>query len=212
MNWLNISQGFSPAYKYFYQPGSIGYDPNSNLLRWNAGEAGFDSANVFRNRLAKYFLPGVHEWHKAAYFDPITGVYYDYPTGSDSAPTAVASGTAAGTAVYKQPLLSGPAEITLAGGLSPYGTMGQAGNAIEWDETDGDLVNDSPTSFRGLRGAAWYDSFGLAAPSRTTNPPTGGGFNTGFRVASTIPEPSTLILLSIATWTALASTHIRRLR
>ena len=52
---------------------------------------------------------------------------------------AVASGVAAGTAVYNQP---GPADIFLAGGLSPYGTMAQGGNADEWEETELDLVNE----------------------------------------------------------------------
>ena len=85
--------------------------------------------------MARYFLPSVDEWYKAAYYDPTSGVYYDYPTGSDTAPTAVASGTAAGTAVYNQLLAQGPADITLAGGLSPYGTMGQGGNVSELEET-----------------------------------------------------------------------------
>jgi len=82
--------------------------------------------------LRVYFLPSVDEWYKAAYYDPTGGAYYDYPTGSNTAPTPVASGTAAGTAVYSGQV--GPANITLAGGLSPYGTMGQGGNVYEWDE------------------------------------------------------------------------------
>ena len=88
---------------------------------------------MFRNSLAKYFLPSVDEWYKAAYYDPTSGVYDLYPTGSNTAPTAVASGTAAGTAVF--PADYCPADITLAGGLSPYGTMGQGGNVYEWNET-----------------------------------------------------------------------------
>ncbi len=35
-----------------------------------------------------------------------------------------------------------------AGGPSPYGTMGQGGNVIEWNETDPDFVNNSPSSLR----------------------------------------------------------------
>ena len=97
--------------------------------------------NLYRNSLATYFLPSVDEWYKAAYYDPTSGAYFDYPTGSNAAPTPVASGTAAGTAVYTRPFGDGPADITLAGGLSPYGTMGQGGNVLEWEETDFDLVN-----------------------------------------------------------------------
>ena len=58
------------------------------------------------------------------------GGYCDYATGSDTAPTAVASGTGAGTAVYSQSFEAGPADITNAGGLSSYGTMAQSGNVL----------------------------------------------------------------------------------
>ena len=113
---------------------------------WASGDAGFNAANPFRNSQAHYFLPSLDEWYKAAYYDPTNGVYYDFPTGSDSLPTAVAGGTAAGTTVIDQPIDNGPADITLAGGLSPYGTMGQGGNVLEWQETEFDLVNDSSTA------------------------------------------------------------------
>ena len=56
-----------------------------------------------------------------------------------SAPTAVA----AGTAVYDGH--ADPADVTIAGGLSPYGTIGQGGNVWEWEETDFDLVNGLST-------------------------------------------------------------------
>ena len=56
-------------------------------------------------------------------------------------------------------MLDSPAhDITLAGGLSPYGTMGQGGNVYEWEETDFDLVNDSSSSARGVRGGGWGNS------------------------------------------------------
>ena len=44
----------------------------------------------------------------------------------------------------------------LAGGLSPYGTDGQGGNVWEWEETEYDLVNDSSSSIRGIRGGDLY--------------------------------------------------------
>ena len=99
VNWLNTSTGSSPAYKFAVQPGEAGYSPTANIELWTVSDAGYDPNNLYRNSLARYFLPSVHEWCKAAYYDPTSGVYYDYPTGSDAAPTPVASGTAAGTAV-----------------------------------------------------------------------------------------------------------------
>jgi hypothetical protein len=123
VNWLNTSTGSTPAYKFAIQPGEAGYHSNPNLLLWDESDPGYNANNRFRNSRARYFLPSADEWYKAAYYDPTSGVYFDYPTGSNSAPTPVASGTAAGTAVYNGQV--GPADITLAGGLSAYGTMGQ---------------------------------------------------------------------------------------
>jgi formylglycine-generating enzyme len=195
VNWLNTSTGSPPAYKFAIQPGEVGYIANANIELWTISDAGYDPNNLFRNTLARYFLPDVHEWYKAAYYDPTSGIYFHYPTGSDSAPTPVASGTAAGTAVYNnQP---GLADISFAGGLSPYGTMGQGGNIYEWEETDFDLVNDSSSSARGIRGGFWgeFSSLNLSSSSRLGGNLTDVLNIVGFRVASiAIPEPSTLLL------------------
>ena len=199
INWLNTSNGFSPAYKFAVQPGGGGYDANANILLWQSGDAGYNAANPFRNDLAHYFLPSVDEWYKAAYYNPSTSTYYDYPTGSDTAPTAVASGTAAGTAVYYRNFFTGPADITLAGGLSPFGTMGQGGNVYEWEETEWDLTNTGGASDRGLRGGDWHaiGSHSLHASERSGDRPQymkNEGRDIGFRVAS-VPEPGSITLL-----------------
>jgi formylglycine-generating enzyme required for sulfatase activity len=188
VNWLNISTGHTPAYKF----------NGSTFELWQSGDVGFNPNNPFRNSQAFYFLPIADEWYKAAYYDPNTDVYYDYPTGSDSAPTAVASGSSADTAVYNQPFSQGPADITLAGGLSPYGTMGQGGNAYEWEETEFDLMNDSSSSARGVRGGFWnLDSDLLVSTFRNDVDPASENSFIGFRVAS-IPEPSTILLGGLA--------------
>ncbi len=120
---------------------------------------------------------------------PAAGAYYDYPTGSDSVPTAVASGTTAGTAVYAQSFNTGPADIASAGGVSPYGTMGQGGNVSEWMESAWDGTNDSSTESRGLRGGLWYLlAKSLESSSRVGNVPTVESIGIGFRVAA-VPEP-----------------------
>jgi formylglycine-generating enzyme len=199
VNWLDTSSGSAPAYKFALQPGDGGYSANADIQLWTPSDAGYDSNNLYRNTLARYFLPSFDEWYKAAYYDPTSGVYYDYPTGSDSAPTPVASGTAAGTAVFNgQP---DPADITLAGGLSRYGTMGQGGNVIEWQETDSDLVNGPTvgTTSRGLRGGYWSGvSSILSSSSRSSGGPSGQGDSIGFRVAASTPEPSSALLAAMA--------------
>jgi sulfatase modifying factor 1 len=145
------------------------------------------------------------EWYKAAYFDPNAnggaGGYWNFPTGSDTAPTAVNGGTTAGTAVHSQPQNQGPVDIDNAGGLSPYGVMGLGGNAWEWEESTFDLLNDSPKSARGVRGGGWFDfsSDRLSASFRLSSNPTRFTLDgIGFRVAS-IPEPSSAALLMLAT-------------
>jgi formylglycine-generating enzyme len=205
INWLNTSKGYSPAYKFAVQPGEGGYNSNANIQLWESGDAGYNAANPFRNDLAYYFLPSEDEWYKAAYYDPDknggAGGYYAYPTGSDTAPTAVSGGTNAGTAVYNQSLSAGPTDIDDAGGPSPYGTVGQGGNVWEWGETEYDLVNNNSGSERVLRGGVWNneDPNTLASSHRAVSDivPTAEYWNRGFRVAS-IPEPSATLLVFLA--------------
>ena len=202
MNWLNTSTGSTPAYKFAIQPGEVGYSANANIELWTISDAGYNPNNLYRNSLARYFLPSVDEWYKAAYYDPTSGVYYDYPTGSDSAPTAVASGTAAGTAVYGQAFGTGPADITLAGGLSPYGTMGQGGNVFEWEETDFDLVNDSSSSARGVRGGSWSQQLHqlVVVEPDVSDVPTDEGDFIGFRVASISLSQARCCFYALEVW------------
>ena len=194
VNWLNVSSGSVAAYKFSIQPGGVGYGANTNIALWASGEAGYNAANPFRNSNAKYFLPSENEWYKAAYYSGTGSTYYNYATGSDTAPRAVASGTSG--AVYNSQ--SGPSDITSAGGLSPYGTMGQGGNAWEWMETNYSGTNDVSGSARGWRGGYWGSIYpSLASSGRDSNVPSFGSFNIGFRVASSelaaVPEPTSLL-------------------
>ena len=196
VNWLNVSSGSVPAYRFTTS------GVNDNIVLWDLASAGsgYKEANAFRNSNAKYFLPSENEWYKAAYYDPNkTGGagYWDYATGSDSVPTAVASGTASGTAVYNGQ--SSPADITSAGGLSTYGTMGQGGNVWEWMETNYSGTNDMSGSSRGLRGGSWdVNDYFLASSNRDYSGPSFENYIlVGVRVASSelaaVPEPASLL-------------------
>jgi len=203
VNWLNTSTGNSPAYKFVEAPNPQHPElpPTVSFQPWEPGVPGYDPANLFRNSEAKYFLPSVDEWYKAAYYDPNDKMYYKYATGSNTVPTPVASGIEPETAVYDQPFNQGPADIMLAGGLSPHGVMGMGGNTWEWEETTVDLSNEGPESLRGRRGGDWFNgSIFLPSSHRGIGVV---GFSSpnflslGFRVASVIPEPSTLLLMCI---------------
>jgi formylglycine-generating enzyme required for sulfatase activity len=186
VNYLNTSKNFQAAYKF---------DENGEFRLWESGQ--FSVGNQYRHKDSFYFLPSVDEWYKAAYGSS-NGTWYDFPTGSNSAPIGVSGGTSTNTAVYLQANSAGPSDIANAGGLSAFGTMGQGGNVWEWNESALDGSNDVEEEYRDLRGGSWY--FGnedLTASSRSNDVllvPTDENIEFGFRVAS-VPEPSSLSLL-----------------
>lgn len=204
VNWLNTSKGFQPAYNMTW---IVGNTPSRawSMALWTVTDAGYDANNLYRNSLAKYFLPSENEFYKAAWGKSDGSGYYLYPTASDTAPTPVSSGTSAGTVVYGQNLEQDPASVYEAGGLSSYGTMGQGGNVWQWEESAYDGVNDSTTESRVLRGTAWYgwgsDWVSELKPSYRDSAHPGNASNSGlgFRVASVeiVPEPSTYALFGI---------------
>jgi sulfatase modifying factor 1 len=170
---------------------------------WTAADTlDYNAANPYRSLRATYVLPSYNEWYKAAYYNPTNSTYYNFANGSDTAPVAVASGTADNTAVYNQSLVQGPADVNLAGGLSPYGVMGLGGNVFEWDESSQDLANSSGSCSRGIRGGGWPDnSSDLSSSARGSNNPSFELYFIGFRVARlsssappAVPEPSMMVI------------------
>ena len=202
-NWLNTSTGHVAAYQL--NPAL------TSLTLWSSGDAWqAGGENLYRNKNAYYFLTSENEWYKAAYQknDGVTSNYWDYPTASNSAPTAVGSGTGAGTAVYNG-VVRAPASVFSDGGLSAYGTMGQGGNVLEWMETAYDGINNSASEDRGIRGGFWLNTeYFLRSSSRNFYPPSYSYSNLGFRVAS-VPEPSAAMLMISAGMLALARRRTR---
>jgi len=165
--------------------------------------------NETRATGARFFITSEDEWYKAAYHknDGVTGNYWDYPTNSDTVPTiamANAIGDISNPGSNVANYLRGAdwngqdGNVTTVGSAlstSPYGTFDQGGNVFEWNEA---VI---ASSLRGLRGGAWlFDSSFLAASGRNVgSDPTGEGSGVGFRVASTIPEPSSLLVVTLGT-------------
>ena len=188
-NWLNVSSGYPPAYKFELQPGDIGYEDYwlQDAVMWPLGDPSYDRFKPYRNRFARFVLPSHNEWYKAAYHDATSGtdgVYFTYPTGSDEAPTPVAEGSEPGTAVYVQEISQGPAVVSQAGGASPYGTIGQGGNAYEHQESFPRFMDRSSWS----RGGSWtHDLLTLSDDSRFGTRPSSQDARLGFRVAMLNP-------------------------
>jgi sulfatase modifying factor 1 len=198
INWLSTSKGGNAAYKFTTS------GVNDNITPWSVADTqDYDPLNPYRSRRATFALPTYNEWYKAAYYNPATSAYFNYATGSDSIPASVASGTSPGTAVWYQP---GPANVEQAGGLSPYGVMGLAGNAWDWEETSHDLLNNSGGSNRGIRGGSWFHGVNeLNASWRNSlSPFSAGDGNIGFRVVMVgsigggqVPEPTSMAILGL---------------
>lgn len=149
----------------------------------------------------KWAITSEDEWYKAAYYNPVTGTYFDYPTGSNTAPgrdLADASGNNANyyTSYGPYPIDSGKYSTTLVGefqnSASPYDTFDQAGNVWEWTESV------TPSSGRGVRGSSFYTGLiPTHAFYRSGGYPSTSEYPyIGFRVVE-IPEPATLALLAL---------------
>ncbi|MGI9458294.1 MAG: formylglycine-generating enzyme family protein, partial [Aeoliella sp.] len=197
-NWLENGQGSGDTESGVYTIGS--------------------GTNEVRNPKATFFIPSEDEWYKAAYHknDGVTGNYWNFPTLADTEPysddpsslntpddTKAANffkndrnlnGYDDGFAVTgstsdddNQNYLTDVGAYSLA--TSPYGTFDQGGNVWEWNEA---VISSSS---RGVRGGGWYNSAGgLWAPDPNLDNPSDETGGVGFRVASTIPEPTTSAL------------------
>lgn len=96
-----------------------------------------------RNPQARYWLPSVDEWVKAAYYDPARrdrDGYWLYPVRSDEKPASEPPpGTPRGANYFDgcwaapEPYLT-PVRA-YAEAKSPWGTFDQGGNVLEWIET-----------------------------------------------------------------------------
>ena len=159
------------------------------------------------NSNATFYVPTEDQWYKAAYYKggSTNAGYWDYATQSDSAPTAVTSGsTGIGSsgstgnfANYNRRAdwNSQDGNVTTVGtngGASAYGAFDMSGNVDEWNDLTG-----AAGSSRGLRGGLWYyDASALSSSYRRTYDPSGENGGIAFRLASpvAVPEPSTWVM------------------
>lgn len=201
INWLHNGQGSG--------------DTENGTYSINTG------SNEVRAASARYWIPSEDEWYKAAYYDPIAGLYYEYPNKTDTEPysdnpssvntpddTKLANfykddltengyddGFAVtGSTSYSETeyYLTDVGAYSLATG--PYGTYDQGGNVEEWIEQANGFARRSS---RG--GAAGYQGAFMRARLRSFASVTSDETQfLGFRVAAAIPEPTTLTQAALA--------------
>jgi formylglycine-generating enzyme required for sulfatase activity len=154
---------------------------------------------------ATFYIPTENQWYKAAYYKggSTNAGYWDYATGSDTAPTAVTAdstgiGSAGSTGNFANYNFgadwnSQNGNVTTVGtngGPSVYGAFDMSGNLYEWNDLTG-----AAGSTRGLLGGVWSDfnASNLSPSGRLTFATSTQVNSIGFRLASpvAVPEPST---------------------
>ena len=138
---------------------------------------------IIRNFSAKYFLPNMDEWHKAAYYEsfPLNRPSQSYwPTatkkagirmGISDADTANGSSTTlVDIGWYYYP--------------SPWGTFNQAGNVAEWTET---ILSDNSRIVKG----GSFMSGNLGAATGNPTDPNLEFENIGFRIGRVVEQDTT---------------------
>ncbi len=159
---------------------------------------------------AQYFIPTENQWYKAAYYKGggTNAGYWKYATQSDRDPTVVnATTVGTGTSGGVSPVTTGNfanynigaawngqngnvTTVGTNGGPSAYGAFDMSGNVFEWNDLTG-----AAGSSRGLRGGYWaFGPFGLSSSARTTFVPAIEGSDIGFRLASQVDVPSTIMI------------------
>ena len=159
----------------------------------------------------QWAIPTGDEGYKAAYYDPATGNYFDYPTSSDAIPSNELvdpdpgnnANFKGGTDVYT---IGAPYWRTEVGDFenssSPCGTFDQGGNVWEWTEATAEVWDPVEGEFKQMRvltGGSYVDAYGVLNSTPTyifLGAPTNGYAAAGFRVVQ-VPEPGTMAVLAL---------------
>ena len=181
-NWMNNGQGSADTENGAYTLlGGTPTPTNGNEITRNAG--------------ATIALTSEDEWHKAAYYDPLSASYFEYPAQSNTQTTCAAPTGALNSANCNSAVGDFTAKGSYTNSASPYGTFDQGGNAWEWNETlfvfyPPDPPGDASYA-RGLGGGnIFLQASYLGAWGRYANNPAGEDYHAGIRLVF-VPEPST---------------------
>ena len=189
VNWLNTSKGYHSAYNF----------ENEEFTLWSAEESTND--NLYRHKDAFYFLPTEHEWVKAAYWNGTE--IQTYATKPNESLHQGDGLSETGWNYYNDGYATNPeGPWDVGSGSEEFnGTFDMMGNFWEWLESPfypGDYMFNS---LRGIRGGsfAYWNEIISSDYRGYKHYPQYENIDIGFRVASVIPEPCTLLLLGFGT-------------
>ena len=177
-------------------------------------EIGF-SDQLTKSPGAKYWIPTWDEWLKAAHYDPAkqngdgsVGGWWRYSTTSDTVPVYGPPGVsvngvlARANAGWNSVNFPGFNPFTVPLGAyanvtSPWGLFDTAGGTREWCE-EAILLSGIWPSSRVFDGSSWVVSAPFASDlidPREGDFPSLATFDLGFRIASSIPSPSSVAIV-----------------
>lgn len=156
---------------------------------------------------AKYWIPTIDEWYKAAYYDPQKNGpgqpgYWLYPTTSDTAPISGLpqdGGQTSGGVPRTGPDFDYPPVAAYVKVTSPWGLWDMSGGKREWSETVSQIPGQYPDA-RFAKGSQagnpnWAEADRYSGPPSLRNPHYDYG---GLRLVASVPaSPTTALGLSI---------------
>lgn len=208
-NWLHNSKGTNREafLSGAYDVSTFGVGPNG---------VGFTD-QLTRSPGARYWIPSLDEWMKAAHYDPnkpnadgTIGGWWQYPNATDT-PLLYApphqftqdGRESQANAIWDSFGWPGfdPFQVPLGAYtdvVSPWGLYDVAGGTSEWTETPLYFTGDVYPRFRITDGSAW-----ASAASGTTDSagsrwsaygPAYAGYDAGLRIASSVPAPGVALI------------------
>jgi hypothetical protein len=199
-NWLhnNKASNREAFLSGAYDVSTFGYDSSGQLF----------TDQLTRSPGARYFIPSLDEWMKAAHFDPNRngsgqGGWWLYSNSSDQPfaygpPGVLVNGRpATANAGWSSSNFPGfsPFDVPLGAYVtttSPWGLLDVAGGTSEWTEQWHTVPGDEGPSIRRTDGSGWDWAAGGAdqAGFRYAGiEPTSFYYEVGFRVAAVVPSP-----------------------
>ncbi len=191
-----------------YDVGTFGYQNGGSLF----------TDQLTRSPGARYWIPSLDEWMKAAHYDPnkqnsdgSVGGWWTYANGSDTAFVYGPPGVRSSTSGFPGPDPNGPFATANSGWdapnfpgfspflvplgsydvTSPWGLYDVAGGAAEWTEGYFQIFDEPLPRERFLEGSGWATTTGgdLLRSVGGSSSPSIPYFESGFRVASNVPSP-----------------------